>query len=222
MKRGIKVGFWIGGCLIALFVIWTVLVCTYDVRAIGPLGSSVGFASINSRFRDFVGVNFTLYEITDVLGLIPIGTALGFAILGLWEWISRKSIFKVDFSLLMLGIFYAVVILIFIMFEKLAINYRPVLIDGVKEASYPSSTTLLTACVMPSAIVQFKMRVRSACTRRVLISLSYAFLAFMIAGRILSGVHWFSDIVGGALISAGLVVIYFNVCKIKHKEFKDG
>ena len=205
-----------GAGLIAVFVLWTVLVSVVDVRAIGPNGSSVGFATLNGYVHDLTGVNMRLYSITDWLGLVPIGVAFGFAVLGLVQWVGRKSLFKVDRSILALGGFYIIVLAMYIFFEIVVINYRPVLIDGYLEASYPSSTTMLVMCVMPTAMMQLHARIKSNAFRRcVLISIA-AFTAFMVIGRLASGVHWLTDIIGGALVSAGLVITYASVSDI-HK-----
>jgi undecaprenyl-diphosphatase len=157
-----------------------------------------------------------LYTITDWLGLVPIGVAFGFAVFGLVQWVGRKSLFKVDRSILALGGFYIIVLAMYIFFEIVVINYRPVLIDGYLEVSYPSSTTMLVMCVMPTAMMQLHARIKSDVFRRcVLISIA-AFTAFMVIGRLASGVHWLTDIIGGALVSAGLVITYASVSDI-HK-----
>ena len=211
MKNTDKKKFIVGAGFLAAFVLWTVLVRLVDVRAIGPNGSSVGFATLNGYVHKFTGVNFHLYTITDWLGLVPIGVAFGFAIPGLVQWIKRKSLLKVDRSLLALGGFYVVVLVAYIFFEIVVINYRPVLIDGYLEASYPSSTTMLVMCVMPTAMMQLHARIENDVFRRcVMISIA-VFIVFMVIGRLVSGVHWLSDIIGGALISAGLVMIYASV-----------
>lgn len=194
--------------IIASFILWTILVIVVDVRAIGPNGSSVGFATINSFFHDLTGVNMTLYTITDWLGLVPIAFCFGFGIFGLVQWIKRKDILKVDYSILALGLFYIVTMVAYILFEYVVINYRPVLISGYLEASYPSSTTLLVLCVMPTAIMQFNSRIKNRISRRLGAFLITAFIVFMVVGRLISGVHWLSDIIGGALLSAALVTTY--------------
>jgi len=216
MEKIRKKMFFMGAGLIAAFVLWTVLVSVVDVRAIGPNGSSVGFATLNGYVHDLTGVNMRLYSITDWLGLVPIGAVFGFAVLGLVQWVGRKSLFKVDRSILALGGFYIIVLAMYIFFEIVVINYRPVLIDGYLEASYPSSTTMLVMCVMPTAMMQLHARIKSDVFRRcVLISIA-AFTAFMVIGRLASGVHWLTDIIGGALVSAGLVITYASVSDI-HK-----
>ena len=211
MKNADKKKFLIGAGFLAAFVLWTVLVSLVDVRAIGPNGSSVGFATLNGYVHELTGVNFPLYTITDWLGLVPVGVAFGFAILGLVQWVKRKSLLKVDRSLLALGGFYVVVLAAYIFFEIVVINYRPVLLGGYLEASYPSSTTMLVMCVMPAAMIQLYARIENDVFRRcVMISIA-VFIVFMVIGRLMSGVHWLSDIIGGVLISAGLVIIYASV-----------
>ena len=196
-----------------VFVLWTVAICFIDLAAIGPNGSSVGFATINGWFHKLTGVHMTLYHITDWLGLVPVAVGFGFAILGLVQWIKRKNILKVDFSILTLGGFYIIVLAAYLLFEEFAVNHRPVLINGFLEASYPSSTTLLVLCVMPTAIMQFNSRIKSVRFKRAVWVLITAFIVFMVIGRLISGVHWLSDIIGGFLLSCSLVMMYYSLNK---------
>ena len=204
---------WLGLGLLAAFAVWTGLVSAVDVRPIGPDGSSVGFAAMNGAFHTATGVHWALYTITDWMGLIPVAVALGFAGLGLLQLIRRKSIWKVDRTLLVLGGFYVAVLAAYVLFETVVINYRPVLIDGRLEASYPSSTTMLALCVLPAAVMQLRARVQNAAMRRAVLAILAAITAFLVVGRLLSGVHWLSDILGGALLSAGLVALYAFACE---------
>ena len=206
-----KKKFFVGAGFLGAFVLWTVLVSLVDIRPIGPNGSRVGFAALNGFVHDLTGVNLLLYTVTDWLGLVPIAVAFGFAVIGLVQWIKRKSLLKVDGSLLVLGGFYIVVMAAYIFFEAVVINYRPVLIDGYLEASYPSSTTMLVLCVMPTAMLQLRTRIKNRVLRRCVLIAIAAFTAFMVIGRLLSGVHWLTDIIGGALLSTGLVIIYASV-----------
>ena len=214
MKRK---SFCIGLGLLLLFIIWTVALRFVDVQAIGPKGSSVGFASLNKIIHNITGVHMSLYIITDWLGLVPICFIMGFGILGLCEWIKRRNLFKVDYSILTLGGFYIIVMAVYIFFEMFVVNYRPILINGILEASYPSSTTMLVMCVMPTAIMQFNSRIKSNIVKKCVNILIIAFIAFMVIGRLVSGVHWFSDIIGGALLSAGLVLLYHAIISLKVK-----
>ena len=198
--------------LLTAFVLWTVLLGVVDVRPVGPNGSAVGFATVNLWFHGLTGVHMTLYVVTDWLGLLPVAVCVGFAVLGLVQWIKRRRILRVDASILVLGGFYIAVIAIYLLFEKLAVNYRPVLINGYLEASYPSSTTVLVLTVMPTAAMQLSARMRSGRARKLIVTALVGFTVFMVVGRLLSGVHWLTDIVGGALLSGGLVSLYQAAC----------
>ena len=194
--------------LLAAFALWTIAISLIDVQPIGPQEATVGFATLNSMLHRLTGVHMQLYTITDWLGLVPVVFVFGFAFLGLAQWIKRKSILKVDRSILILGAFYIVTLTAYVFFESYVINYRPVLIAGFLEASYPSSTTLLVLCVMPTAIMQLRGRIKNHTLRNAVTSAITAFIVFMVAGRLVSGVHWLTDIIGGILLSAGLVMIY--------------
>lgn len=216
MKR-IRKNLIVSMCLLVAFVLWTVAICFLDVRAIGPQGSFVGFAGINGFVHNLTGVHWGLYNITDWLGLVPIFVCMGFGILGLVQWIKRKSIRKVDYDIFVLGGFYIVTIAVYLLFESVVINYRPVLIGGILEASYPSSTTMLVMCVMPTAIMQLVSRTKNKVLRNIIAVTIIAFIAFMVIGRLISGVHWLTDIVGGVLLSAGLVMMYHSLNSLKTK-----
>lgn len=208
MKRKAILQFIFGGIFLILFLLFTFSVTFFDVQAIGPNNSSVAYAGINQFIHEFFGVNMMLYNITDWAGIAVIFIAFGFAILGLSQWIKTKSIFKVDSSILILGVFYIFVFGAYIFFEFNTINYRPVLINGILEGSYPSSTTMLAMCVLPTAMMQFQRLIKNVKIRNIInISLGI-FTAFMVIGRLISGVHWFTDIFGGLLFSVAMILFY--------------
>ena len=193
---------------LAAFCLWTVLIRLVDVAPAGPLGASVGFSRLNLAFHNLTGVHWALYDWTDRLSLIPLLTVAGFGLLGLCQWAKRKKLLKVDRSILALGVFYLLTGAVFVFFEICPINYRPLLIQGKLEASYPSSTTLLVLCVMPTAMMQLRLRILQPGLRRWVLLLMRLFTGFMVAGRLISGVHWLTDIIGGILLSTGLVLLY--------------
>lgn len=200
--------FWMAIGLLSTFVLWTVAVRFVDVAPIGPNGSAVGFATLNGWFHRLTGVHMSLYVLTDWLGLVPVAVCFAFAVMGLSQWVRRKNIAKVDGDVLLMGGFYVLVLAAYLLFERIVINYRPVLIEGVLEASYPSSTTLLTLCVMPAALVWLHRRT----TPRWMVAFMVLFTAFMVFGRLFSGVHWLTDIIGGGLLGGGLTVLYAATC----------
>ena len=215
MRKEKRLYLYSGMLFILLFALWTFLVRSIDNKAIGPLDSMVGFSTLNRYVHEALGVNMRLYTVTDWLGLVPIAIALGFTVLGLIQLLKRKSLIRVDRDILILGGFYLCVMAVYVTFEYVIINYRPVLIDGYLEASYPSSTTTLVMCIIPTTIFQLKYRLKSNAIRHFITALLYGFMLFMVIGRLLSGVHWITDIIGGALISAGLVLIYASLCLTK-------
>ena len=197
--------------LLFAFLAWTLAIRTVDVQPIGPNGSSVGFAALNGWFHDLTGVHMTLYTITDWLGAVPFAICTFFGLLGLTQWIKRKSIAKVDADILILGAFFLVVIAGYLFFEAFPINYRTVLIEGRLEASYPSSTTLLVLSVIPATVMQIGRRIKDQTTAKALRLACWVFALFMVSARLISGVHWLTDILGGILLSAGLVA-WLKVC----------
>lgn len=207
-----------GILLLMGFVVWTFLIQTVDVQPIGPNGSFVGFAALNSWFHQVTGVHWTLYTLTDWLGLVPIGVCLIFAGAGLVQLVQRRSLFKVDLDIILLGVYYVFVIFGYLLFEIVPINYRPVLIEGFLEASYPSSTTLLVLSVMPTLYFQAQRRLTQNALRQTICVFSILFSAFMVIGRLISGVHWLTDIMGAVLLSSGIFLIYKACISLLCKE----
>ena len=208
MNRSKRKGFIRSGILLLAFVLWTILIQTVDVQPVGVNGTNVGFAAVNTWFHRLTGVHMSVYTVTDWLGLVPIAVCIGFGVLGLMQWIRRKSICKVDRDILLLGGYYILVILGYLIFEMIPINYRPILIGGAMEASYPSSTTLLVLSVMPTLLFQINRRSKSQAIRRITAAFVVLFSLFMVIGRLVAGVHWLTDIVGSVLLSAGLYCLY--------------
>ncbi len=207
-----------GTLFIVGFAVWTFLIQMVDVQPIGPNGSSVGFAALNGWFHQLTGVHWMLYTLTDWLGLVPIFVCLIFAGVGFVQLVQRKSLFEVDLDIILLGVYYVFVIFGYLLFEMMPINYRPVLIEGFLEASYPSSTTLLVLSVMPTLYFQAQQRLAQNVFRQTICIFSVLFSAFMVIGRLISGVHWLTDIVGAVLLSSGIFLIYKASVNLLCKE----
>ena len=197
-----------GLIMMAAFVIWTMLIQNVDVRPAGQNGTDIGFAGFNVGFHEMTGVNMTLYTITDWLGLVPIFICMIFGGVGFIQLIKRKSLFKVDKDIIILGIYYIIVIMAYIIFEMIPVGYRPIPIEGVMEASYPSSTTLLVLSVMPTLVEQAGRRLSDDLIKKLITIFAVLFSLFMVIGRLISGVHWFTDIAGSVLLSIGLYYLY--------------
>lgn len=215
MKENGKRFLWFGIAFVVVFAIWTTLVQIIDVQPFGVNGTDIGFATVNSRIHKLTGVHMTVYVLTDWLGLVPVFVCMLFGCIGFIQLVKRRSLVKVDYDILLLGIYYIVVIVGYLIFEVIPINYRPILIEGRVEASYPSSTTLLVLSVMPTLILQVKRRGENEASKRVIGIVSALFMLFMVVGRLICGVHWLTDIVGSVLLSVGLFWTYKGLVLIK-------
>lgn len=212
-KKNNIINYAVTAALFLLFVIFTVIVKTVDVRPIGVQETSIGLASINKAVFDALGTSEKWYKTTEFLGYFAILVAVGFAVIGLVQAIQRKSIKKVDYRIMLLGGFYVAVIAFYLIFEILVVNYRPVLVEGKLEASYPSSHTMLTLCILTTAIMQIHYLIKNKLFVILLDALAIIVMAVTVIGRLLSGMHWFSDIVGGILLSTALIMLYYSAVK---------
>ena len=204
-----------GAGFFLLFLLLILLLRTVDVAAIGPAETSVGLAHLNGAFRDWVGFCSTWYQISKWLGLLAVAVVAGAALLGLWQWIRRKKIGKVDRLLFALGALYLAVGACYLLFGLVVVNCRPVLLPDelVPEASFPSSHTLLACTVFGSAFWLIAKYLRSGWKIAAWCACG-ALLAATVLSRLLSGVHWLTDILGGLLLSAALLC-FFVVLKNK-------
>lgn len=213
-----------GIVMMGAFAVWTLLIRCIDVKVAGESFTKVGFASFNTWFHHLTGVHMMLYTITDWLGLVPIMICLCFGVLGLSQLVKRRSLFRVDGDILILGVYYILVIFFYLAFEMIPVNYRPVLINGIAEASYPSSTTLLVLSVMPTLMFQINRRSDNILLKHLITAFVFIFSVFMVVGRLLSGVHWATDIVGSVLLSCSLFMFYCAAVGMTSRKdtIKDG
>lgn len=208
LKKSMK---WIisGSCLI-LFLLLILFVKCIDVASIGPAGTAIGLSHLNGAIRDLVGVHKILYYLTVLLGIAALLFAGLFAAAGVVQWVRRKSLKKVDREILCLGGLYVVLMLVYAFFEKVVVNCRPVLEEGqsVPEASFPSSHTMLACVIFGSAIFVLDKYISDKKALSIFRwALSGVILVTVIC-RLLCGVHWFTDIIGGVLISGSLVFAF--------------
>lgn len=194
----------------ALFLLWIALLKTVDVAAVGPSGTAVGFSHLNVWFHELTGVNMTWYKITNLLGYVSIFAVLCCAAVGAWQFLRRKSMKAVDGDLLRLGGLCVALAALYAFFEKVIINYRPVILpdETAVEASFPSSHTLLVCAIFGCLLIVVKQRVQNVALRRMLVALCAAFVVLGVVGRLLSGVHWLTDIIGSLLLSASLCSLF--------------
>ncbi len=204
----------------SFFVIFSLLIRLFDVEPLGPEGSRIGFASLNVSVHDFFGMHLFWYKLTQVLGYIAILLAAVFAVLGFIQLIKRKSLLKVDKNLLLLGLVYILLMLLYVLFEKIPFNYRPVILDPAEglEPSYPSTHTLLILTVFGTALQLAADYLKNPKLLLTVKILSLTIMALTIVGRLVCGVHWFTDIVGGVLLSLFLISLYKDLILFTKKE----
>ena len=210
--------FVLGGIFLAFFAILTVALLFIDVRTIGPEGSSIGFATLNGAYAEGIGVNMLCYDIAEILGYLIFAFVGFFAVLGVIQLIKRKKLFAVDREILLLGVFYAAVAAVYVAFELVVVNYRPILIEGELEASYPSSHTLLAICVVATAIVALHKIFGAKKWVICLDVVSSLAMTATVVFRAISGVHWLTDILAGIILSLALVFLYCGAVEIEKKE----
>ena len=201
-----------------LTVILIALVRLVDVAPIGAQGTRIGLSHLNQFIFDLFGVNMLWYHITDWLGIAAILTAFVFAVTGLVQLIKRRSLLKVDREILSLGGLYIVVIGLYILFENVIINYRPIIMpdNTHPEASFPSSHTMLVCVIMGSAVMLINKYIKNKTLNKTLRAICFAIIGITIIGRLIAGVHWFTDILGGIMISVTLLSLYKEV--ISHEK----
>lgn len=197
--------------MLILFCAFTAVVSSVDVQAIGPDNSYVGLACVNSYVRNLFPFNNIFYSMSEVLGYIGILVMLSFAIAGFIQLVKRKKITSVDSEILSLAVIYFLFAAFYVFFDKvLVINYRPYLFSGELEPSYPSTHTLIAFVAFVSAAV---IANRRKCTFVKICALLLALLTIIF--RMVSGVHWFTDIIGAVLLSAFLIFIYVGLINSK-------
>ncbi|MHC5247158.1 phosphatase PAP2 family protein [Enterococcus sp. LJL90] len=200
-----------------IFGLFTLSLKFIDVKSIGPEGSKVGFADLNQKVFEILGRNETWYLLTDLFGVVALLVALVYGVGGLLQLIRRRSLWQVDAEILAMGIVYLVTIFWYLFFEVLIINYRPILIDGLLEASYPSSHTMLLLTILLTSICQLKKTSLQPTLKKILIVFFILISGLTVVGRLLSGVHWLTDIIGGILLSVALVYFYCWLVKIIYR-----
>ena len=216
-KKWFRISIW----LLAIAVIYTVLVKYVDVKAIGPSSTKVGFATMNGWFKDLLGYNKLFYKISKYAGVIPFLFCAYYGLLGVIELIKKKSFKKVNYRYYILACFYVIFVAMYFFFEKVAINYRPVIIDikeGI-EASYPSTHTLLAICLCGSSLIVSKFFIKNETLRKLANIAAWGLMVVIVVARLISGVHWLSDILGGILIS--LAYLSFLKLSLLRMEEKD-
>ena len=199
-----------GAISFALFVLTIALVKCVDIAAVGPAGTSIGLSHLNKAVHDLIGVHMFWYQVTNLLGFWAILCGAVFACIGLKQLIERKSLKQVDAKILALGGLFVLLGVIYVLFEKVVINCRPVLMEGetVPEASFPSSHTVLAFVIFGAIAMMLKDYLQNKRLVSMLQNACLVLILVSVIGRLISGVHWFTDILGGIFLSYALLMVF--------------
>lgn len=210
--------------LLVIAVVFTILVTKVDVKTVevkpiegvtqeGVLTTEVGFATLNQAVSNKVGFSETFYKISKYAGYLALILVAFYGFTGLIELLQKKSLKGVNKVLYALAAFYVCVAIVYVVFEVLVINYRPVDLGEGLEASFPSSHTLLALCVCGSSLIVSKYVIKKENFKKCLNIISWVVMILVVCTRILSGVHWITDIFGGVLISLFMIQVFSCVVK---------
>lgn len=211
MKQPTRTAWGLTGLFALLFLLVTGLVLQVDVAPVGPAGTSIGLSHLNADVFARLGENDVWYRLTSAFGVVALLVVLFFALLGAYQLLRRRSLAAVDRDILILGVIYLITALLYVLFEHTVVNYRPVILSSAvgPEASFPSSHTMLVCTVMGTAIPAWRRRLTDRPgLRRLLTAGAVLIILLTVVGRLLSGVHWFTDILAGFLLSAALISLY--------------
>lgn len=199
----------------SLFIFFSLWIRLFDVQPVGPEGSSIGFAGLNVAVHELFGMHLFWYKLTQLLGVAAIAVAVIFAVVGFIQLVQRKSLLKVDKKILMLGVIYILVILLYVLFEKVPFNYRPVVLDPAEglEPSYPSTHTMIILTIFGTLISVIGDYIKNTKLVLLLKIVSLVIMAVTIVGRLVCGVHWFTDIAGGVIISLFFINLFKDLTK---------
>ena len=199
----------------SLFIFFSLWIRLFDVQPVGPEGSSIGFAGLNVAVHELFGMHLFWYKLTQLLGVAAIAVAAVFAVVGFIQLVQRKSLLKVNKKILMLGVIYILVILLYVLFEKVPFNYRPVVLDPAEglEPSYPSTHTMIILTIFGTAIGVIGDYLKNAKLVLLLKIICLVIMAVTIVGRLICGVHWFTDIAGGVIISLFFINLFRDLTK---------
>ena len=203
----------------ALFILTIALVTCVDIGSVGPAGTTVGLSHLNKGVHDLIGVHMFWYQVTNLLGFWAILCGAIFACIGLKQLIERKSLKQVDAKILALGGLFVLLGVIYVLFEKVVINCRPVLMEGetVPEASFPSSHTVLAFVIFGAIAMMLKDYLQDKRLVSMLQNACLVLILVSVIGRLISGVHWFTDILGGIFLSVALLQAFSGILE-KLKE----
>lgn len=200
--------------MFVIFAVYLLLIKTVDIGIAGTSQTSVGFSHINNWFFGLSKDIDIIDTISDIILLLSILIAACFALVGFVQFIKRKNIKHVDKEIFLSGLAYIILICSYIFFELVVVNYRPKLIEGELEASFPSSHVMLVMGIILTTLLFLDKYITN---KKLLLSLKitgYSLCVLIVVFRSITGVHWLTDIIGGVILSLAVVMLILTLKKI--------
>ena len=154
-------------------------------------------------------------KVTNIILIASFVVLAIFAILGLYQWITRKSLKKVDKPLLWFPLPLVLMAITYIVFDKFLIcNTRP---DGSGEASFPSKHVMIVATIFLLVALILPRYIKSKTAYILLDFFMLTFIILVSVGRVLANKHWPSDVLGAlgfAVIFAAIYYLIINLMQV--------
>ena len=155
---------------------------------------------------------------TDIILIASFAILTVFVILGLYQWITRKSLKKVDKSLLCFPIPLALLAAVYVIFDKFIIlNTRP---NGSGEPSFPSTHVMIVATIFFLSAIALPKYIKSKTASILLDIIMLALIVLTCVGRVLSDMHWLTDVIGGLAFAVFFAAVYYFCYRITKKKSK--
>ena len=211
MKKILNKYLIVGIVFIFLFLLLMILL-NFNKANLGETNTPVGLSSINKLFvTNYVDIYNSMSQVGLYLSFIIIA---GFAITGFYQLIKRKSLFKVDLDIILFGVGVIVLIITWLLFDKvIAYNYRPIYVNKNLEGSFPSTHVLFTTFVLVSAFGISLNREKNNFYNLAILVIAILVITLTSLCRVLSGMHWATDVLGGLLLGLGYFFILYGIFK---------
>ena len=153
--------------------------------------------------------------ITNITLILSILTLATFMVLGLYQWITRKSIKKVDKQIRWMLLPVALMVITYFIFEFFPVNTRP---NGSGESSFPSTHTMIVATIFFVTTLILPKYIKSKTTRIILEILMFICISLTCTGRVLANLHWPIDVIGALAFAFIFSEIYYQITKKKKSK----
>ncbi len=197
-----------------LFIFLILLILLMSVDKASNIYKEIGLYNFNKIFLvDYYNESWDGFS--DVILYISILFILGLIIYGIYQLYKRKSLFKVDKDIILTGFGFVFIIIIWFIFDKfIDINYRPIAVNGSAQTSFPSTHVML-ACFSLLATTRIILKRNTNELKYNIITYGGVSILVILCslGRILSKMHWTTDVLGAIFISLAIFFIIIGLDK---------